>query len=111
MKIFSKVLVENHELADAQSGKQKGNGEPGGVDGEQQNAASDGLAVCRKNEHGTKDRADTRSPAESECEAEEEAAPYARLRSFGAKMDVAIEPARHRRAEEADRGKREKMYC
>ena len=106
MKILSKVFVEDHELADAQCGEKERNRKAGGIDGEEQDAARDGVAASGKNEHGAEDRADARRPAESEGEAEEEAAPDAGLRGLGAEVDVAIEPARERRAEESNDGER-----
>jgi hypothetical protein len=72
-------------------------------------AVSDGVAASGKKEHGAEDRADTRSPTESECEPEEKATPDAGLRGFGAEVDVAIEPAREGRTEETNYGEREKM--
>src|SRR5258708_8827106 len=109
MEIFSKVLVENHELADAERGEQERNGEAGGVDGEEEEAAGNGVAGGGERENGGEDRADARRPAEGEREAQEEAAPDARLRGAAAEVDIAIQPAGHRRAEKADKREREKM--
>src|SRR5258708_28282000 len=109
MEIFSKVLVENHELADAERGEQERNGEAGGVDGEEQDAAGNGVAGGGERENGGENRADAGRPAEGEREAEEEAAPDARLGGAAAEVDITIQPARYRRTEKADEGKREKM--
>jgi len=48
-------------------------------------------------------------PTEGERETEEEAAPDAGLGGTASEVDVAIEPAGHRRAEKADEREREKM--
>src|ERR1700682_6731906 len=108
MEILSKVLVENHELADAERGEQEGNGQAGGINGEEQHPAGDGSAGGGESENGGEDRADAGRPTEGEREAEEEAAPDAGLGGTAAEVDVAIEPAGHRRAEKADGGERAK---
>src|SRR5215472_7877828 len=110
MEILSKILVKRHELADSQSRKQKRNRQPGRIHGEKQHPARDGRAVRGKNENGTKDGADARGPAESEGEAQQKAAPDAGLRGLGAQVDVAIEPARHRRTKKTNQREREKVY-
>src|SRR5258708_18119422 len=92
MEIFSKVLVENHELADAERREQEGNGEAGGVNGEEQDAAGDSVAGGGKRENGGEDRANAGRPAEGEREAEEEAAPDAGLGGAAAEVNIAIEP-------------------
>src|SRR5258708_4533323 len=109
MEIFSKVLVENHELADAEGREQEGNSQAGGVDGEEQDAARNRVAGGGERENGGENWADAGRPAEGEREAQEEAAPDARLGGAAAKVNVAIQPAGHRRAKKADEGKREKM--
>src|SRR6267378_3244435 len=108
-KIFSKILVKSHELADAEGREQKRNGEASGVDGEEKDAAADGVAGGGESKHGGEDGADAGRPAEGEREAEKEAAPDAGLRGFAVKVNVAIEPTGHGRAEKADEREREEM--
>src|SRR5215472_15879397 len=110
MEILAKILVKRHELADSQSGKQKRNRQPGRIHGEKQHPARDGRAVRGKNENGTKDRVDARGPSESEGEAQQKAAPDAGLGGLGVQVDVAIEPARHRRTKKTNQRKRKKVY-
>src|SRR4029077_19230263 len=107
--MLSKALIEAQEAADAEGGEEKRHGEPRGVDGQEENAAGNGLAGGGQGEHGGEDRADAGSPSEGESETEKEAAPHAGLRAGGAQADVAIEPAGHGRAEETDQREREKM--
>ena len=95
MEILAKVLVEDHELADAESREQERNGQSSGIDGKEQDAARNGVAASGKYEHCAENRADTRSPTKSECEPEQETAPDSGLRRFGAKVNVAIEPTGH----------------
>src|SRR3989442_6082187 len=109
MEILPKILVENHEPADAKRGEQKRNREAGGIDGEEQHTACYGVAASGEKKHSTEDRADARSPAESEGEAEEEAAPDTGLRGFATEVDVTIEPAGHSGTEKTDEREREKM--
>ena len=45
MEILPKILVENHEPADAKRGEQKRNREAGGIDGEEQHTACYGVAA------------------------------------------------------------------
>jgi len=52
VEILSKVLIENHELADAERGEQEGNSQAGGVNGEEQDAAGDGVAGGGESENG-----------------------------------------------------------
>src|SRR5712692_3723239 len=111
VEIFAKVLVENHELADAQSRKQKRNGQAGGIHGEQKNATGDGVAGGGESENGGQDGTDAGCPAESKREAEQKAAPNARLRGAAAQMHIAIEPTGHRRTEEADQREREEVHA
>src|SRR5215469_10246431 len=110
MEILSKILVKRHELADSQSRKQERNRQPSRIHGEKQHPAHDGLAVRGKNENGTQDGADARGPTESEGEAQQKAAPDAGLRGLGAQVDIAIEPARHRRTKKTNQRKRKKVY-
>src|SRR5712692_6579074 len=84
MEIFAKVLVESHELADAQSREQKRNGEARGIHREEKNAAGNRVAGGGERENGGEDGADARGPAESEREAEQKAAPNAGLRHAAA---------------------------
>ena len=111
MKIFSKVLVESHELADAEGGEQERNGQACGIDGEEQDAASDGVAGGGERQNGGEDGADAGRPAEGKSKAEEEAAPDAGLTDAAAEVNVAIEPARQGWAEEADEREREEVRC
>src|SRR5260370_26554592 len=93
--MLSEALVEAEELANAQSGEQKGNGEARGVDREEQNAAGDGVTGCRKGEHGREDGADARRPSEGKGKTEEKPAPNPGLLAAGAQANVAVEPAGH----------------
>src|SRR5260370_35477522 len=100
--MVSEALVEAEELANAQSGEQKGNGEARGVDREEQNAAGDGVTGCRKRQHGREDGADARRPSEGKGKTEEKPAPNPGLLAAGAQANVAVEPAGHGGAEEPD---------
>src|SRR5258707_8644108 len=100
--MLSEALVEAEELANAQSGEQKGNGEARGVDREEQNAAGDGVTGCRKRQHGREDGADARRPSEGKGKTEEKPAPNPGLLAAGAQANVAVEPAGHGGAEEPD---------
>src|SRR5260221_1758903 len=100
--MLSEALVEAEELANAQSGEQKGNGEARGVDREEQNAAGDGVTGCRKGEHGREDGADARRPSEGKGKTEEKPAPNPGLLAAGAQANVAVEPAGHGGAERPD---------
>src|SRR5258708_39004563 len=102
--MLSEALVETEELANAQSGEQKGNGEARGVDREEQNAAGDGVTGCRKRQHGREDGADARRPSEGKGKTEEKPAPNPGLLAAGAQANVAVEPAGHGGAEETDEG-------
>src|SRR5258707_13280207 len=93
--MLSEALVEAEELANAQSGEQKGNGEARGVDREEQNAAGDGVTGCRKGQHGREDGADARRPSEGKGKTEEKPAPNPGLLAAGAQANVAVEPAGH----------------
>src|SRR5260370_27917308 len=103
MEIFSKVLIENHKLADAERGEQERNGEACGVNGEEQDATGDGVTGGGERENGGENRADARRPAEGERETQEEDAPGARLSRAAAEVDIALQPAGHRRAEKAEK--------
>jgi len=81
---------------------------PGGVNGEEQHAAGMVSLAAAKTRNGGEDRADAGVPTEGERETEEEAAPDAGLRGTAAEVDVAIEPAGHRRPEKADERERKK---
>src|SRR5258708_1565513 len=107
VKMLSEALVEAQELANAECGEQKGHGEAGGVHGEKENAAGDGVAGCCERKHRRENGPDARRPTKSEGEAEEEPAPDPGLRAVGAQANVAVEPARHSRTEETNQRKRE----
>src|SRR5262249_3645151 len=109
VQILSKALVELQELANAESGEQEGNRETCRIHSEEQHAARNRVAGSCKSKHGRENRADAGRPSERECKAEEKAAPDSGLFAATAQVDVAIEPARHRRAEESDDGEREEM--
>src|SRR5258708_8064008 len=107
--MLSEALVETEELANAQSGEQKGNGEARGVDREEQNAAGDGVTGCRKRQHGREDGADARRPSEGKGKTEEKPAPNPGLLAAGAQANVAVEPAGHAAAAEPPHRERAQM--
>ena len=109
VKMFSEALVKAQELADAERGEQKRNGQASGVHGEKENAAGDGVAGGGERQHGRENWSDARSPPEGKGKAEEKTAPDARLRAAGAETNVAVEPARHGRAKETNQREREEM--
>src|SRR5215472_1338095 len=110
VEILSKILVKRHELADSKSRKQKRNCQPGRINGKKKDPAGNGLAIGGKNKNGAQDGADARSPTEREGEPQKEAAPDPGLAGLGAQVDVAIEPARHRRTKKTNQREREKVY-
>src|SRR6266478_2611105 len=109
VEMLSEALVEAQELANAQSGEQERHGQARGVNSKEENAAGDGVTGGGEGEDGGEDWSDAGSPAERKGKAEEKTAPDAGLRAAGAEANVAIEPAGHGRAKEADKGKREKV--
>src|SRR5579864_1864267 len=109
VQMFSEALVKTQELPDPQRGQKERNGQPRGVHREEQNAARDGITGGGQRQHGGQNRSDARGPAKGERKAQQEAAPDAGLRAAGAQTDVAVEPARHRRAKETDQREREEM--
>src|SRR6266403_319093 len=66
VKIFSKVFIARDEFAEEQSREKKRDGEAGGVDGEEENAALNFVARGGDGEYGREDGANAGSPAESE---------------------------------------------
>jgi hypothetical protein len=52
VEMLSEALVEAQELADAQGGEQKGNGQACGVHGEKEHTAGDSVAGRGEREHG-----------------------------------------------------------
>ena len=109
MQVFPEIFVEAEERTKADGGEEKWDGESGGIDGEEKDAARNGFAGGSKGEDGGEDRADARSPSEGECKAEKKAAEDAGLGVLAAEMDVAIEPASELRAEETDDGERKEV--
>ena len=109
VQIFSKVFIERHEFADAQSREKKRDGQAGGVDGEEENAALNFVARGGDREHGREDGANAGSPAEGEGEAKQEAAPRGGLCGRTAEVHVAVEPAGQGGTEKADDGKRKEV--
>src|SRR5260370_30992961 len=107
--MLSEALVEAEELANAQSGEQKGEGQAGGGEREEQNAGGDGVTGCRKGEHGREDGADARRPSEGKGKTEEKPAPNPGLLAAGAQANVAVEPAGHGGTEEPDQREGEEM--
>src|SRR6266566_6518571 len=109
MEISTEALIETQKPADAHGGEEKGDRKAGGIDGEQEHAARDGVARRSEREHRRENRSDARRPTESKGKTEKKAAPHAGLRSTLAQMDVAIQPTCHRRTEEANQREREKV--
>src|SRR5882757_8695507 len=111
MQIFPEIFVETEELAEEDGGEKKRNGESGGVDGQEKNAAGNGFAGGGESENGGEYRADAGRPSKGEGKAEEKTAEDAGLGVLAAEMDVAVEPAGELRAEEADQRERKKVAC
>src|SRR2546428_9179719 len=109
MEISAEALIEAQKPADAERGEEKRDRKAGGIHGEQEHAARDGVARRSEREHRCKNRSDARRPTESEGKTEKKAAPDAGLRSALAQMDVAIQPTGHRRTEETNQREREKV--
>src|SRR5260370_9780019 len=109
VEILPKILVEDHEPADAEGSEQKRNRQAGRINGQEQHTPCNRVAAGGKKEHRTKDGTNTRSPAESKGEAKKEAAPDAGLCGFAAEVHVPIKPARHGGTEKADEREREEM--
>jgi len=109
VKIFAKVFVEDHELANAEGREKKGNGQAGRVNGEEQDATRNGVTGGSESENGGENRADAGRPTEGKREAQEESAPDAGLRGFGAEVHIAIEPAGQCWTEKTNNRKREKV--
>src|SRR5258708_32949037 len=105
--MLSEALVEAQELANAECGEQKGHGEAGGVHGEKENAASDGVAGCCERKHRRENGPEARRPTKSEGEDEEEPSPDPGLRTVGAQATAAVVPARHCRTAETKQRSRQ----
>src|SRR6202030_3366452 len=108
--MLSEALVKTEKLADTERGEKKGNGKARGVDRKKQDSARDGIAGGGERQHGRENWSDAGRPTERERETEQEAAPDAGLCAAGLQANIAIEPTRHRRPEETDHGKREKVH-
>jgi len=109
VQVFPEIFVEAQEGAEADSSEEEWNGESGGIDREEKNAAGDGFAGGGECENGGEDGADTGRPAKGESEAEKKAAEDAGLGVLVAEMDVTIKPAGELRAQESDDGEREEV--
>src|SRR5579859_314813 len=109
VEILSEALIESEKLSDAQRRQQEGDSQPGGVDGERQNPAGDGVAGRGEGKHGSENWPDAGRPAKSKSEAEEETAKDTGLRGGTAKMNIAIEPLCESRAKESDDRERKKV--
>src|SRR5690242_5170118 len=105
--MLAKALVNLEKTADAQSRKQKRNGETGRIKCEKKNTLPDGI-FCRSDcKHAGENRSDARSPAKSKREAHQESAHDSGLISANiAQVHVAIQPAREARADQEDESDR-----
>src|SRR5262249_30603841 len=110
VQVTAKALVELQKLHDADGSQQKGDGQPGGIERQQQHTASDGRAVGGQRQHGRQNRSDARRPAKCEREPQQKSAQHARLFAGAAQVHIAIEPARQSRAQKADHRERKEVY-
>src|SRR5580704_256301 len=109
MQILPEILIELQELPDSERGEQEGNRKSGRIHRQQQNSARDRVARRSKRQHRGENWPDARSPPKRERETEQESAPDSRLFPAAAQVNIAIQPARHRRTEESDHREREEM--
>ena len=109
VEILSEALIEAEKLSDADSRQQERHCQTGGVHGEKQYPAGDGVAGRGEGEHGGENWPDAGRPAKSKRKAEEEATEETRLRAGAAKVNIAIEPLCESRAKVSDDRKREKV--
>src|SRR5712671_445687 len=121
MQMAPETLVKTKEPVDSDRRQQKRNREAGRINSEKKNAAGNRFRIGGERQDGRENRADAWRPSEGECEAQQEAAGYARkspagfcaffsLRSEIMEADIAIEPASQRWPGKKNKCDREQLH-